>query len=78
MSDIEKEDLNFNVGYRLKIAREEKELKGYSVARKLGVTNAYISQMENGKRSVSLENLLKFSQLYDKDVVYFLQDYAKK
>lgn len=78
MSGIEKEDLNFNVGYRLKIAREEKELKGYSVARKLGVTNAYISQMENGKRSVSLENLLKFSQLYEKDVVYFLQDYAKK
>lgn len=76
MSDIEKEDLNFNVGYRLKIAREEKELKGYSVARKLGVTNAYISQMENGKRSVSLENLLKFSQLYDKDVVYFLQDFV--
>jgi transcriptional regulator with XRE-family HTH domain len=76
MSDIEKEDLNFNVGYRLKIAREEKELKGYSVARKLGVTNAYISQMENGKRSVSLENLLKFSQLYDKEVVYFLQDFV--
>ncbi len=76
MSAIEKEDLNFNVGYRLKIAREEKELKGYSVARKLGVTNAYISQMENGKRSVSLENLLKFSQLYDKDVVYFLQDFV--
>lgn len=76
MSAIEKEDLNLNVGYRLKIAREEKELKGYSVARKLGVTNAYISQMENGKRSVSLENLLKFSQLYDKDVVYFLQDFV--
>lgn len=78
MFDIDKEKINNNIGFRLKLAREEKELKGYSVARKLGVTNAYISQMENGKRSVSLENLLKFSQLYEKDVVYFLQDYAKK
>lgn len=77
MSAIKKEDLNNNVGFRLKLAREEKELKGYTVARKLGVTNAYISQMENGKRSVSLENLLKFSQLYDKDVIYFLQDFTK-
>ena len=75
---MEKNIINENVGYRLKIAREEKELKGYSVARKLGVTNAYISQMENGKRSVSLENLIKFSQIYEKDVVYFLQDYCKK
>lgn len=75
---MSKDDLNFNVGYRLKIAREEKELKGYSVARKLGVTNAYVSQMENGKRPVSLENLLKFSQIYEKDVVYFLQDFTQK
>ena len=75
---MDKNIINENVGYRLKLAREEKELKGYSVSRKLDVTNAYISQMENGKRSVSLENLLKFSQLYEKDVVYFLQDYAKK
>ena len=74
---FEKEDINSNVGYRLKLARQEKELKGYSVARKLDITNAYLSQMENGKRSVSLENLIKFAQIYEKDVVYFLQDYVK-
>jgi transcriptional regulator with XRE-family HTH domain len=70
-------NLNENIGYRLKLARQEKELKGYSVARKLDITAANLSQMENGKRSVSLENLLKFSQLYEKDVVYFLQDFVK-
>jgi hypothetical protein len=34
--------------------------------------------MENGKRGVSLQNLMKFCELYEKDVVYFLQDIEKK
>lgn len=70
-------NFNENVGYRLRTAREQKEIKGSTVARKLGFTNAYLSQMENGKRNVSLQNLIKFCELYEKDVVYFLQDIKK-
>lgn len=71
-------DFNENVGYRLRVAREQMEIKGSTAARKLGFTNAYLSQMETGKRNVSLQNLIKFCELYDKDVVYFLQDIRKK
>lgn len=71
-------DFNENIGYRLRVAREQKDIKGSTVARKLGFTNAYLSQMENGKRNVSLQNLIKFCELYEKDVVYFLQDIEEK
>lgn len=75
---MNKDNIDKDIGYRLRTAREQQEIKGNTVARKLGFTASYLSQMENGKRSVSLHNLIKFSELYDKDVVYFLQDFTKQ
>jgi transcriptional regulator with XRE-family HTH domain len=68
-------DINEKIGYRLKIARQQNELTNKEVSEKLYISPTHLSNMESGKRKVSLENLIMFSKLYNKDVVYFLSDF---
>jgi transcriptional regulator with XRE-family HTH domain len=68
-------NIDETIGYRLKIARQQNELTNKEVSEKLYISPTHLSNMESGKRKVSLENLIMFSKLYNKDVVYFLNDF---
>lgn len=69
-------NIDETIGYRLKLARQEKELTSKAVSKQLFISPTHLSNLEGGKRKVSLENLIKFSQLYNKDVIYFLKDFT--
>ena len=71
-------NIDEKIGYKLKLARQQSELTGKEVAEQLYISPTHLSNIENGKRKVSLENLVKFSELYQKDVVYFLSDFCRK
>jgi len=54
-----------NIGQRLRAARELAGLSQGQVARILGVHRPTISEIEAGRRRVTADELLRFSEIYD-------------
>lgn len=52
------------LGYRLKIARENKNLTQMEVAKKLGISNGTLSGYERNYRDPDTETLAKLAELY--------------
>lgn len=74
---MKKEDnIHRDIGYRLKLARQERNLKGVDVSKQLYLHPSTISNFEKGEKRVAIEHLVKFSKLYNKPVAYFLQDFV--
>ena len=73
---FEKKDINETIGARLRSAREELDLKGKDVAKEMFISGGLLSQLESGQRRISLDNLVRFSKLYKKDIIYFLKDFC--
>jgi len=57
---------------RLKKVRKEVGFTQVEVAKKLKVTQAYISKIESGQVRLDIFQLKKFAQVYGKEVEYFL------
>lgn len=58
---------------RLKKARLEAGLTQVQSAKKLDVTQAYISKVEKGQLRVDVTQLKQFAKVYGKDTSYFLR-----
>lgn len=57
-------DFNQNIGKRIKSLRESRGISQQSLADKLGVVRPTISQIENGTRALSVEELKKVSKIF--------------
>lgn len=66
------------IGRKLQKAREEAGLSQEELARKLGCTQASLSNYELGKRRLYLADLQRIGQLLGKPVTYFLEDPEEK
>lgn len=55
----------WELGIRLREAREEAGLKGIAAAKELGLSQNFLSDVENGKKRLSSEKLLTAAELYD-------------
>ena len=62
------------IGRKLQKAREEAGLSQEELARKLGCTQASLSNYELGKRRLYLADLQRIGQILGKPVTYFLED----
>jgi transcriptional regulator with XRE-family HTH domain len=62
------------IGRKLQKAREEAGLSQEELAKKLGCTQASLSNYELGKRRLYLADLQRIGQLLGKPVTYFLED----
>jgi transcriptional regulator with XRE-family HTH domain len=62
------------IGKKLQEAREEAGFSQDELARKLGCTQASLSNYELGKRRLYLSDLQRIGQLLGKQVTYFLDD----
>jgi transcriptional regulator with XRE-family HTH domain len=60
------------IGKRIKASREEKGLTQESLAEKLDVSNAYISKIERGKTSISLDRLSELCEVLEESTEYIL------
>jgi repressor LexA len=60
------------IGAKIKKAREEKFLSQAGLGAKLGLTATAINYYEKGKRKISIDDLLKLSEVLKKPVLYFL------
>lgn len=61
-----------SLGKRLKNAREKKNWSQLYVAKKVGITNAVLSNYERDYRDPDTETLKKLAELYDVSVDYLL------
>lgn len=59
---------------RIKLVRISKGMKQQDLAEKIGVSQAHMSNMEGGRSSVTLENLLKIHIALDCPVASFFVD----
>jgi transcriptional regulator with XRE-family HTH domain len=50
-------------GEKIKTARERIGLSQYELAERVGCTDAYVSMIENGRRTPSIEMILQFAQV---------------
>ncbi len=60
------------LGFRLKKAREQKNLNQIEVAKKLGISNGTLSGYERDYRDPDTETLFKLADIYDVSVDYLL------
>lgn len=56
-------------GKKMREARESRGLSQKDIARLLGVSDAFISQVENGKKKVNVDNLIKISKVLDLNIL---------
>ena len=65
------------IGSKLKDLRIARHLKQYEVAEALDLSRAAISNIENGRRSLTLHTLKRFADFYQIDISYFEIDNQK-
>jgi transcriptional regulator with XRE-family HTH domain len=65
------------IGIKLKELRLARDLKQYQVAEALELSRATISNIEGGRRSLTLNTLKKFADFYKIDISYFEIDGQK-
>lgn len=53
------------VGKRIKMMRINKSLQQNTVAEKIGISQAHLSNIESGRCNVTLENLIKLHEVLD-------------
>lgn len=66
------------IGSKLKKAREYRGLSQEELARQTNFNHSSISYFENGKRRISVENLIEFSRVLKIKPTYFLSDIDTK
>ena len=62
---------NRNVGKQLRDLRKSRGWKQTEVAKKVGLSRPAISNLEAGKRSLTLSTLKRFCELYEIDISFF-------
>ena len=74
-----KMDIDYkNIGMRIGLRRRELRITQKEIAKAIGVTDKYISNIETGKRNVNLEMLTKFCDILRVTPDYFLLGNIKK
>jgi transcriptional regulator with XRE-family HTH domain len=63
-----------SLGARLKRSREAVNLSQGALAKALGLSSEYISLLEAGKRTPSLDTLEKFAAFLNKDLAFFFEE----
>lgn len=69
-------DINKRIGKRIKEARERAGINQQKLSKMLGVARPTISQIENGERKISADELIKLSEIFDISIDTFL-DFKK-
>lgn len=62
------------VGERLKALRKERNISMRQLGEKIGMSHAYISQIESGERRCSLKTLEKIADFFSIDKSYFFHE----
>lgn len=68
------EDIKALIGKRIKKLRLDKKLSQEKLANIAGLDRTYVTQVENGKRNISIENIEKICIALEITIAYFFSD----
>lgn len=73
-------DNNSGLGYTIKLVRTARDMSLKDLAQKMGSSNAYVSEIEAGKKNPSLAMLEKFSKALSikKSTLLYLDEEGEK
>ena len=60
-----------DLGNRIKELRESRSMRQYELADRIGVSAPTVSNMESGRRAVTLKSLAKICEVFNVDISYF-------
>ena len=66
--------MNDDVGKKLKAVRNAKKITLKDLSEKSGLSIGYLSQLERGISSISMNQLNTLAECLDVDVMYFISD----
>ncbi len=66
------------IGRRIKLVRVAKGIRQYDIAKSMGISQAHLSNIERGRNSVTLENLIKLQTLLECPISEFFSDIEEK
>ena len=75
MKTIDTKDCHSMFGMYVRAARERKRLNQSDVAELLGISQSYLSYIEQGKREIDLALAFKFCDVLDLDMRDFVNKY---
>ncbi|MEY8001930.1 helix-turn-helix domain-containing protein [Clostridium sp. Mt-5] len=61
-----------NIGQKIKKIRLKKGMKQYELAKRAGISNTYLSDLEVGRTTPSIKTLDKLSKALEVDIKLFL------
>ena len=68
------EDYNKMIGTRVKMLRITKGISQTELAKKIGVTQTHLSNIENGRAGLTIPNLIKLHQILECPISSFFVD----
>jgi len=71
---LSKYSVNAKIGWKLRQTREDLDLKQKDVAAKLHRDPDFVSMSELDKRQISVDDIVAFSHIYKKPIIYFFSD----
>ena len=72
------EDYNKMIGTRVKMLRITKGISQTELAKKIGVTQTHLSNIENGRAGLTIPNLIKLHEALDTSISSFFEDIEGK
>lgn len=66
------------IGRRIKLIRVAKGIRQYDIAKSMGISQAHLSNIERGRNSVTLENLIKLQILLECPISEFFCDIEER
>ena len=72
------EDYNKMIGTRVKMLRITKGISQTELAKKIGVTQTHLSNIENGRAGLTIPNLIKLPEALDTSISSFFEDIEGK
>jgi len=65
---------NKTLGSRIRTARLIANLSLQGLSEKTGISYSTLSRIENGKKKIQVEELIRISKFVNKPITYFVQD----
>ena len=62
------------IGHRIKLLRIENKISQKGLAKKLCISQTHLSNIENGRVSVTLLHLIKIKELFECPIEYFFEE----
>ena len=70
------EQIDFEIGKKIRSRRKQLSLPGKKVAAELGISPQQLSKYEKGKNRVSASMMVKINKILSTNMEYFFKDYS--